>query len=368
MTASKLALALIAGTLSGAAAASSLTAQEVLQQFNLVTLRDTDSTNPGQRHVDGRSYIGGSVDGGDYAQHAGDIARTSSDYAGLTVAVSAANVHVNSNGAVIAGSLTNGIVQGGGTAIVFGDAVNSNFNDTVKAYVGGKTTGTSFGGGELKSQTAVDKAATTLESAGNPKDGFATLLTGLSSSLSHLNSAPGTSKNLSEAITDNPYYPTTTFHAVATNGIAVFNVTSADLGAKQFQFDYGNASTVIINVKGKDVDIGANFLGDNIASTLATNTIWNFFEAKTVDIVGNSFGGTVLAPYAHLTNGNPYNGGTIEGSVLVNSLTQNAEIHMNNFKGDVSSLVTNVPEPETYAMMLGGLALMAGIARRRRVA
>lgn len=33
----------------------------------------------------------------------------------------------------------------------------------------------------------------------------------------------------------------------------------------------------------------------------------------------------------------------------------------------VSQLITAVPEPQTYAMMLGGLALLAGMARRRRV-
>lgn len=33
---------------------------------------------------------------------------------------------------------------------------------------------------------------------------------------------------------------------------------------------------------------------------------------------------------------------------------------------DYTSVVSSVPEPETYAMMLAGLGLMAGIARRRK--
>ena len=32
----------------------------------------------------------------------------------------------------------------------------------------------------------------------------------------------------------------------------------------------------------------------------------------------------------------------------------------------VSQSITAVPEPQTYAMMLGGLALLAGMKRRRR--
>jgi hypothetical protein len=34
--------------------------------------------------------------------------------------------------------------------------------------------------------------------------------------------------------------------------------------------------------------------------------------------------------------------------------------------GDVGAIVASVPEPETYAMMLAGLGLIGGIARRRR--
>ena len=72
------------------ALASSISAQEILQQFNLVTFGDVISSS---QHVDGRTYIGGSVSGGDYVQHPGDV--PPSAYAGLTIGGSATGVRVN---------------------------------------------------------------------------------------------------------------------------------------------------------------------------------------------------------------------------------------------------------------------------------
>ena len=55
--------------------------------------------------------------------------------------------------------------------------------------------------------------------------------------------------------------------------------------------------------------------------------------------------------------------------MFVNSLTQNAELHLQSFTGNLAA-VAPVPEPEQYLMMLGGLAIVIGVAalRRRRVA
>jgi choice-of-anchor A domain-containing protein len=113
--------------MSGVAFASSLTGQEILEQFNLVVLDDATSTS----HVDGRTYVGGKLTGGDYVQHP-DSTPTSA-YAGLTVKENASNIHVNGLGTVIDGNLTNSIINTG-EAVVLGTASSNTFNNP--AYVG----------------------------------------------------------------------------------------------------------------------------------------------------------------------------------------------------------------------------------------
>lgn len=337
----KTAVALLALSFSGVASATpttSLSAQQILEQFNLVALGSVKSSS----HVDGRSYIGGSVSGGDYAQHPENMANSA--YAGLTVAGAASNLHVNSNGAVIGGSLSGSTIQGGGSAAVLGSAAWNNFN--VAAYVAGSESGNNFNGGHL------DSAPATVAAAGSTD--FATTLGDLSTSLSLLAST-------GSSVTTNGY-GRATFNAVANaDGLAVFDLTALDtlvFSQSEFEFKLNGASTVIINIDEANLKTSANFLGGS-AQTLASNVIWNFYNATELTL-NNQFGGTVLATSAHLTNGN-----NIEGAVLVDTLTQNGEIHAGHFTGDVTT-VSTVPEPETLPLMLGGLLLVAGFARRRR--
>lgn len=331
------AFAIVTSLICGAAVATPLTAQQILTQFNLVTLGNATSSS----HVDGRSFIGGTLTGGDFAQHPGDIAASS--YAGLTVMQSAANVHVNSNGAVVLGNLSNSAVQNGGVAAVLGNASGSNFN--VAAYVAGSSSGNNFNGGHLNSAPATVAAASSTN--------FGSVLSGLSGSLSHLAST-GSSVSLNGN--------RATFNAIANaQGLAVFDLTAIDtqvFSKGEFAFNLNGATTVVFNVDATSLNFSSNFLGGS-AQALGANAIWNFYDATALTI-NNQFGGTVLAPLANLTNGN-----NIEGAVLVDTLTQRGEIHANRFTGSVVS-VSAVPEPETYALMLGGLALLSAVARRRR--
>lgn len=50
------------------------------------------------------------------------------------------------------------------------------------------------------------------------------------------------------------------------------------------------------------------------------------------------------------------------GTVIDNQSTYNHSFVMDNLR------ITPVPEPETYALSLAGLVLMAGMARRKRQA
>lgn len=287
---------------------TSLTARQVLNQFNLVVLGNATSSS----HVDGRSFIGGNLQGGTYVQHPSDT--PASAYAGLTVQGNAGNVMVNNLGVVTGGGLSNSTVNSGPGA-VFGNGNRDNFNGP--AYVKGTSSGSNFNGGRdasLATGSAV-KASTSTN--------FGFVLTSLSRQLSHLTST-GSTVDLSGN--------KATFNAVANeSGVAIFDLTRIDTAvfkAGEFKFNLNGATTLILNSDEKSATIAANFLGGS-ARAIGAKTLWNFYEATNLKI-DNEWGGSILAPFAHFKNGN-----NIEGDVLVDSLDQRGEIHLQSFYGQL---------------------------------
>lgn len=327
--------ALMAAAVFSTAHAAPLIASEVLQQFNLVVFEDARSSS----HVDGRSYIGGNLQGGDYVQHPNDM--PVSAYAGLVVRGNASNLNVNGGGISVGGNLSTANINSG-AAYVGGNASNVNFNGG-SAYVGGTNTGSNFNGG-LSSSATVQAAP----------DGIEDTLRNLSQQLAGLADTGGTvSVNGNRA----------SFRAVAnTDGLAVFDLSTIDttlFKTGEFSFDIGDADLVVFNVDELVVDIVANFLAGS-AQSLGSRLIWNFYNATDITL-HSQFGGTVLAPNAALTN---YN--NIEGSVVVNSLAQYGEIHLQPLAADLPPDSRTVPEPGSLALALGALLLLAGITRSRR--
>ena len=331
---SSLSLVMSLGLIATPALADSLTGAQILNQFNLVTIGSATSSS----HVDGRSFIGGSLSGGVFDQYAADT--PASSYAGLTVLGSAQNVIVDNFGAVIGGNLTNSTINSG-SSVVLGNVSGVNFNGP--AYVAGTTSSVNFNGGQ-NAALATGTAATASTSTN-----MGAVLSSLSSQLSQLSST-GSSVDIS--------YGKATFNAVANgSGLAVFDLTSIDtavFSANEFAFNLNGASTIIFNTDNTSANISANFLGGS-AQAIGAKTIWNFYNATSLSI-NNQWGGSVLAPMASFSNGN-----NIEGGVYVNTLTQNGEIHLQPFAGQIAA----VPEPETYAMLLAGLGLLGVVSRRR---
>lgn len=322
--------------LSTGMASASLTAPEILNQFNLVVFGDATSSS----HVDGRAYVGGSLTGGIYVSHPGDT--PASDYAGLTVGGGASGVMVNDDGAVIGGSLSNSTINSGAAA-VFGSASYNNFNGP--AYVAGAQVGNNFNGGtdsSLATGTAAQAATST---------DFPSVLTELSNQLMNLSSTGST-----VTINGNK----ATFNAVAdSNGVAVFNLSDADLLAGEFDFNLNGATTIILNSGDDVISIGANFLG-GLARLIGATTIWNFYNATSVTI-SSEFGGSILAPLADFTN---YN--NIEGGVYVNTLHQYGEIHLQPFTGEIPT--STVPVPPAVLLLGSALAGLAPLRKKFRAA
>lgn len=336
--------------------AAPLIASEVLQQFNLVVFGNAKSSS----HVDGRAYIGGNVTGGDYVLHAKDM--PASEYAGLVVGGNASNLNVNGGGISVGGNLSNANINTG-SAYVSGNASSVNFNGG-SAYVGGSTSGTNFNGGRSYA-AATQPSTAAIEST--MRD-LALQLAGL----------PSTGSTVS--ISGNK----ATFNAVAdANGLAVFDLTSIDTALfklGEFEFNLGSADTVIFNVDDLVISIFANFLGGS-AQAIGSNVIWNFYNATDITLY-SQFGGSVLAPNATLTN---YN--NIEGSVVVSSIDQRGEIHLQPFSGDLPPGTpdlppttpvppptpdlppeNHVPEPGSLALMLTALLAMVTLSRQHKAA
>ena len=319
--------------------AAPLTANQVLNQLNVVALDTIDSTS----HVDGRTWAGGSVTGGDYGQHLGSA--PASAYAGLTAQGSASNLHVNGGGAVIGGSLANATINSG-ASVVKGSASGTNFNGP--AYVAGASAWNNFNGGRVTDLTGAMQGA---NAAAGSTD-FAQVLAGLSASLNGLADTGSTvAFNGNKAV----------FNAKAdASGVAVFDLDAIDeslFRMGEFEFHLNGASTVIFNTDVKTASISANFLGGS-AQAIGGKAIWNFYNATNLTL-GSQFGGAVLATGATLTNWQ-----NIEGGVFVQDLVQRGEIHLQPFTGNVPLLP--VPEPMTVWLLLGGLVVLGARARTKQ--
>ncbi|NHZ82571.1 choice-of-anchor A family protein [Massilia sp. CCM 8695] len=334
------ATALAAAVFCAPALATPLTAQQILYGFNAVVLADVNS----QSHVDGRTWIGGSATGGDYAQHVNDM--PASKYAGLTVMGNAREVKVNAGGAVIGGKLSGATINAG-SGVIYGDVHNSKLNGA--AWVGGSLSASNTNGGRV---LALDSTMQANADASNSTD-FAATLGALSASL-------GKMSGTGSSVTFNGYGKAT-FNAVANaSGVAVFNLIDAGVfKASEFEFNLGDATTVILNASGESATIGANFLGGS-AQSLGSKLIWNFQHATSIT-TNAQFGGAILAPSARLTNNQ-----NIEGGVFVKSLDQRGELHLQAFDGhlDPGPGPVPVPEPTSGALLLAG-ALMLALTRRR---
>lgn len=340
----------------GQAQAIPLTSTDMLQQFNVVVSGNVNSTS----HVDGRTYVGGNVNGGAYVQHAHKAA--ASNYAGLTVGGNVSNVHVNGLGAVVRGSAANANVNSGETH-VGGAASNSSFNGNV--WIDGAASNVNFGknihaasysGINLNGKVlnaATSTMNSTLEAATSTD--FSSLMTGLSTQLSALQATPGTSvifSNNNQQVT---------FNGSAVDGMLVFDLTTLDSKifssiTTDLSFNLNGASTVIFNTNDSILNLDANFPR---AQALGSSLIWNFAGASSVT-VGRTFGGQVLVADGTFSN---TGGANVEGGVFARNLNQYGEIHAQGFSGAIPA---EVPEPGTLALLAAGAGIIGFTRRRRR--
>jgi choice-of-anchor A domain-containing protein len=289
------------------AGATAISAQTALQDFNAIIYTNAVT----QSDVEGATVVGGNFQGA--------TLNNNPTYSGLPSGFGALTVYGSTSGNAI------------------------NLNNGGNAYVGGTSGATvNFNGNGHFTYTAPPSSITDFE----------TSLNALSTSLSQLSSTstlPATGNN--EVLTAIP----------GANGVAVFNITAAQLAAiPSFTINTNGASSVIFNVSGTSATFSAN---DESGVTGANSIIWNFYQATSVSLQ-TQIGGTILATGASVTNSNQ-----IDGVLVANSFTGNGEIHDYQFTGTLpggTQTGGNQQTPEPASLLTFAVGLLAlGFLRRQ---
>lgn len=137
--------------------------------------------------------------------------------------------------------------------------------------------------------------------------------------------------------------------------IQVFTLKGNDIGTLKLQ-DVKEGAHVVINVLGTGtVNVTGAQLGQ--FESLRDRLLFNFVNADRVNFGARAYG-TFLANNADITGS-----GHLEGNLIANSLSSAVEIGYEPYKN-----ISAVPEPQTWALLMGGLAFVGFAARRRKQA
>jgi choice-of-anchor A domain-containing protein len=398
-----MAAALLAAPLASARA-TTMTALQILDQFNVVSFGNFSSASD----VEGRTVVGGNLTNGATFYNNLENNPASSSYSALTVYgnVNGGNINVNNGGGFVVagnnsatfsvnGNATTTVVGGansgnintpGGTVYLGSNSATVNVNGSATVSLNGANTGAistnggnfyytgaSSGAGNRNNTTVTQVSSVTnpASTLGSFASTFQTPLTQLSTQLA------GLTANSSTSVSGNAL----SFNAAPnSSGVAVFNISSSLLtsgGLSTVAINLGGATTVIINVTVSGCVSSANCVlsmpsGLNFTSPTgyAETVLWNFVNATGLNFA-TEFGGTVLAPGAAINTGNS----PIDGTVVGASVSATGEIHSYPYTGTiptgggpitVGGGSTAAPEPASLAVIGSGMAALGWVKRRRK--
>lgn len=144
-------------------------------------------------------------------------------------------------------------------------------------------------------------------------------------------------------------------------GLNIFNIDAATLDlARTLEILVPTGARALINVSGSIVEFSNKGI---TGSHDATGTLFNFFEASELNMVGIGVTGSILAPLADLN----FTSGQVDGQVIVNSFDGaswgSGELHNVLFNGER----TLVPDSgSTLVLSTIAIAGLLAFKRRRR--
>lgn len=356
----------VAAPLPAAGNAASINAGlQAMHDYNVIALKDLHSTSD----VEGRAFVGGNLSGGS----ANFLTRPAGPAVGAALTV----------GGNVTGSQKN--INNGGSIQVGGNLDSgANMNGSGQVQVGGNAKKVNSGGAIYVDGNVENSNAKDIHYGGAVKTSNGTMHAGDHSAAGLQTTIEAQAAAYTDELLDTSAYlaalaPTNAltysvdgqqaiFDAGAGTGVAVFALADLEAALKkqsQLQFSFPTTyDMVVINVAGLNVNLpgGINFNGP---SNLGQKVIWNFYEAKDVNLGAKSWYGSVLAPQANLRFNN-----SISGSVVAKDLLQNGAIRGNTFSATAAmgEVRDAVPEPATWMMMILGFGSIGAMMPRRRAA
>jgi choice-of-anchor A domain-containing protein len=275
------------------------------------------------------------------------------------------------------GSAANSLVVGGNLAFDGGSI-------TGRTLVGGRLT-SSYGGsfaGDVSVGGTLDASAGLADSKGaqitvfgstigvqpwypTVSKGSGSFSTGLDfvALESHFDTLSGALDASADTGTATLQWGTLTFDAKGQN-VAVFDIDASVAGNNMQIVGLAPTASVIINVHGSTVDFGNHGYSDFASGQV----LFNLPDATAVTFNGGATA-SFLAPRATFSSGS----GSISGQVIVDSWVGGSRITDVAFAGMLPdgaagqpAVITPVPEPHAWALLLSGLLVAAVVARRRR--
>ncbi len=147
------------------------------------------------------------------------------------------------------------------------------------------------------------------------------------------------------------------------SNVAVFDVVGSTIFGNNLAQQIGlniapGITDIVINVSGTTINwTSGNEVGNFTQSQWRANTVWNFYEATSINLGSYNFNGQLIAPFATVsTNSN------IDGSVYAKNLNSNGEVHFPGYGGKFTTAVI----PEVSSSLLSMLGALALLGRRRR--
>jgi len=280
---------------------------------------------------------------------------------------SSAKVYVSGSGNVgINGNNTNMVDMGSGTVQINGNSGDVNLQSGSLTYHGSKTGNLNLGSGVITNAGGtvnLTAPAAPTQSLPNFANTFQTPMIQLSQQLNGLANT-STLSPLSagqETVTAVPN----------SNGMAIMDVTSSLFTANtNFTINLGSATSIVLNVTVPgcigtnatcSISVPNSFHFQNAVSD-AQYILWNFVDATNISF-GTDVVGSVLSPYASVTNSTP-----IEGTLVAASYTGSSELHSHPFVGTLPAVgttgSTSVPEPSTLVVLLTGMGALGWLRFR----